>query len=94
MWESRISQSEVGDGGAMAAGRNLARRNAMRSGLVVVGAIAFGYLSIQVGFKPFLERAQESMERSQPQPKLESDPSSQLSSDDGFVSSFSEEERL
>ncbi|URE37108.1 hypothetical protein MUK42_34376 [Musa troglodytarum] len=37
----------------------------MRAGLVVVGAVAFGYLSFQVGFKPYLERAQEAMDRLQ-----------------------------
>ncbi|XP_038987603.1 uncharacterized protein LOC103700742 isoform X2 [Phoenix dactylifera] len=46
----------------MERGASRARQNAMRSGLVVVGAIAFGYLSFQVGFKPFLDRAQEAME--------------------------------
>ncbi|CAL9040296.1 unnamed protein product, partial [Musa acuminata subsp. burmannicoides] len=40
-----------------------ARQNAMRAGLVVVGAVAFGYLSFQVGFKPYLERAQEALDR-------------------------------
>ncbi|KAL2458625.1 Uncharacterized protein Fot_55655 [Forsythia ovata] len=32
--------------------------NAMRSGVVVMGALAFGYLTLQLGFKPFLEKAQ------------------------------------
>ncbi|BAF18052.1 uncharacterized protein [Oryza sativa Japonica Group] len=43
-------------------GRSRARQNAMRSGLVVLGAAAFGYLSFRVGFKPYLDRAQEAMD--------------------------------
>lgn len=35
------------------------KRNAIRSGIVVVGALAFGYLSMQIGFKPYLEKAQQ-----------------------------------
>ncbi|TKY72125.1 hypothetical protein E2542_SST00863 [Spatholobus suberectus] len=34
------------------------KMNAIRSGIVVLGALAFGYLSIQIGFKPYLEKAQ------------------------------------
>ncbi|KAL6618884.1 hypothetical protein ACP70R_034023 [Stipagrostis hirtigluma subsp. patula] len=41
-----------------------ARQNAMRSGLVVLGAVAFGYLSFRIGFKPYLDRAQEAMDNS------------------------------
>ncbi|KAK9725450.1 hypothetical protein RND81_05G144400 [Saponaria officinalis] len=39
--------------------------NAMRSGLVVLGAVAFGYLTLQLGFRPFLERAQRTLELEQ-----------------------------
>ncbi|KAI3704091.1 hypothetical protein L1987_74304 [Smallanthus sonchifolius] len=35
-----------------------AAKNGLRSGLVVIGALAFGYLSLQLGFKPYLEKAQ------------------------------------
>ncbi|KAI3496573.1 hypothetical protein L1887_38938 [Cichorium endivia] len=35
-----------------------AAKNGMRSGLVVIGAVAFGYLTLQLGFKPYLEKAQ------------------------------------
>uniref|UniRef100_A0A0D9WIZ2 hexokinase n=1 Tax=Leersia perrieri TaxID=77586 RepID=A0A0D9WIZ2_9ORYZ len=48
-----------GGGGSVSRG---ARQNAMRSGLVVLGAVAFGYLSFRVGFKPYLDRAQEAMD--------------------------------
>ncbi|GJM89554.1 hypothetical protein PR202_ga05758 [Eleusine coracana subsp. coracana] len=36
----------------------------MRSGVVVLGAVAFGYLSFRIGFKPYLDRAQEAMDSS------------------------------
>ncbi|TQD97554.1 hypothetical protein C1H46_016814 [Malus baccata] len=36
--------------------------NAMRSGVVVLGALAFGYLTLQLGFRPFLERAQSAVD--------------------------------
>lgn len=44
--------------------REIPKVNAMRSGVVVVGALAFGYLTLQLGFKPFLERAQETLDKS------------------------------
>ena len=47
---------------AMGAGGSRARQNAMRSGVVVLGAVAFGYLSFRVGFKPYLHQAQEAMD--------------------------------
>ncbi|KAG8086185.1 hypothetical protein GUJ93_ZPchr0010g7642 [Zizania palustris] len=43
-------------------GGSRARQNAIRSGLVVLGAVAFSYLSFRVGFKPYLDRAQEAMD--------------------------------
>lgn len=46
--------------------REKAMMNAMRSGVVVMGALAFGYLTLQLGFKPFLERAQVSDEQAEP----------------------------
>ena len=46
----------------MGAGGSRARQNAMRSGVVVLGAVAFGYLSFRVGFKPYLDQAQEAMD--------------------------------
>ncbi|KAI4304088.1 hypothetical protein MLD38_039647 [Melastoma candidum] len=52
--------------------RDGVRMNAMRSGLVVVASLAFGYLSFQVGFKPFLQNAQ-SQSLSQPQPLAPAD---------------------
>ncbi|KAJ1428763.1 hypothetical protein SESBI_08868 [Sesbania bispinosa] len=40
------------------------KMNAIRSGIVVLGALAFGYLSIQIGFKPYLDKAQQQMRSS------------------------------
>ncbi|KAL9264954.1 hypothetical protein AKJ16_DCAP12245 [Drosera capensis] len=36
-----------------------AKMNAMRSTVVVVGSLAFGYLTLQLGFRSFLEKARE-----------------------------------
>ncbi|MFS8032437.1 putative outer envelope membrane protein [Helianthus anomalus] len=36
-----------------------AAKNGLRSILVAIGALAFGYLSLQLGFKPYLEKAQQ-----------------------------------
>lgn len=45
------------------------KMNAIRSGIVVLGALAFGYLSLQIGFKPFLEKAQQhALQQSDPPP--------------------------
>ncbi|CDO99005.1 unnamed protein product [Coffea canephora] len=44
--------------------RGTAKMNAMRSGVVVLGALAFGYLTLQLGFKPFLEKAQKRQQES------------------------------
>ncbi|KAI8564554.1 hypothetical protein RHMOL_Rhmol03G0190200 [Rhododendron molle] len=44
--------------------REILKVNAMRSGVVVVGALAFGYLTLQLGFRPYLERAQETLDKS------------------------------
>jgi hypothetical protein len=50
-----------GEAAAMGGGGR-ARQNAIRSGIVVLGTAAFGYLSYRVGFKPYLDRAQEAMD--------------------------------
>lgn len=44
--------------------REIPKVNAMRSGVVVVGALAFGYLTLQLSFRPYLERAQETLDKS------------------------------
>ncbi|CAN0866386.1 hypothetical protein LINGRAHAP2_LOCUS9259 [Linum grandiflorum] len=48
--------------------------NAIKSGLVVLGALAFGYLTLEIGFKPILVKAQEE-ERQKQQEPLPSDDS-------------------
>ncbi|KAK7332298.1 hypothetical protein VNO80_29048 [Phaseolus coccineus] len=50
------------------------KMNAIRSGIVVLGTLAFGYLSIQIGFKPYLEKAQNQ------NALYQSDPSQEASS--------------
>ncbi|KAF5752294.1 hypothetical protein HS088_TW01G00202 [Tripterygium wilfordii] len=39
--------------------------NWIRSGLVVIGSLAFGYLTLEIGFKPFLLRAQQQQQQQQ-----------------------------
>ncbi|WOK95699.1 hypothetical protein Cni_G04406 [Canna indica] len=72
-------------------GRLRARNNAIRAGVVVVGSVAFAYLSFRVGFKPYLEQAQETMDRLQQDPQTRRDPPSS-SLDDSFIDSFPDEE--
>ncbi|KGN57013.1 hypothetical protein Csa_010432 [Cucumis sativus] len=48
--------------------KETAKLNAARSGLVVIGALAFGYLSLQLVFKPYLEKAQSSLQHPEPEP--------------------------
>ncbi|RAL38451.1 unnamed protein product [Cuscuta campestris] len=43
--------------------KETAKMNAMRSGLVVIGALAFGYLTLQLGLKPFLQRAEAQQQK-------------------------------
>ncbi|CAN6332295.1 unnamed protein product [Urochloa humidicola] len=52
----------------MGASGSRARQNAMRSGVVVLGTVAFGYLSFRVGFKPYLDQVQEAMDDSSHDP--------------------------
>ena len=41
------------------------KMNAIRSCIVVLGAVAFGYLSLHIGFKPFLQKAQQQQQQQQ-----------------------------
>ncbi|BFG15324.1 hypothetical protein Pyn_06433 [Prunus yedoensis var. nudiflora] len=59
--------------------RERTKVNAMRSGVVVLGALAFGYLTLQLGFRPFLERAQLAVDESEP-PSSSSSEQQQLNS--------------
>ncbi|KAJ3678956.1 hypothetical protein LUZ61_021120 [Rhynchospora tenuis] len=48
--------------------RSQAVQNGMRSAVVVIGALAFGYLSFKIGFKPYLDQAQQELSRLEPAP--------------------------
>ncbi|CAH9085840.1 unnamed protein product [Cuscuta epithymum] len=48
--------------------KGTAKMNAMRSGLVVIGALAFGYLTLHLGLKPFLQRAEAQQHHLLPDP--------------------------
>ncbi|KAF1890878.1 hypothetical protein Lal_00037449 [Lupinus albus] len=61
-------------------------RNAIRSGIVVLGALAFGYLSLQIGFKPYLHKAQQhqQQQQSQSQSRFDSESPSLSTDDESF----------
>ncbi|GAU33460.1 hypothetical protein TSUD_380960 [Trifolium subterraneum] len=70
------------------------KMNAIRSGIVVLGAIAFGYLSIQIGFKPYLEKAKADQQQQQHQNQLQkSDSDSELEPSSSFKETISFPER-
>lgn len=48
--------------------RERAKLNAIRSGIVIIGSLAFGYLTLEIGFKPFLQKAQEEEQNIRLQP--------------------------
>uniref|UniRef100_A0A1J3CYC3 Uncharacterized protein n=1 Tax=Noccaea caerulescens TaxID=107243 RepID=A0A1J3CYC3_NOCCA len=39
--------------------KGTAMDNAIRSAVVVLGSLAFGYISLELGYKPFLEKAEQ-----------------------------------
>ncbi|KAG2311816.1 hypothetical protein Bca52824_023373 [Brassica carinata] len=39
--------------------KRTAMDNAIRSSVVVLGSLAFGYMSLELGYKPFLEKAEQ-----------------------------------
>ncbi|KAF5206906.1 6.7 kDa chloroplast outer envelope membrane protein-like [Thalictrum thalictroides] len=43
-----------------------AKVNSLKSAIVVLGALAFGWLTIEIACKPFLEKAREEIEKSDP----------------------------
>lgn len=67
------------------------KMNAIRSGIVVLGALAFGYLSFRIGFKPYLEKAQVQQQQQQNEVQESRDSDSDPSSD--FKESISFPER-
>lgn len=40
--------------------------NSLKSAIVVLGALAFGWLTIELAFKPFLEKARSAIDKSDP----------------------------
>lgn len=65
------------------------KMNAIRSGIVVLGAVAFGYLSLRIGFKPYLEKAKADQYNQQQQHQNEVQ-QSESDSDSNPSSSFKE----
>lgn len=55
----------------------------MRSAVVVVGALAFGYLTLQLGFKPYIMKAELEQQR------REAESAAAPQSQDSFNDSFS-----
>ncbi|KAI3893642.1 hypothetical protein MKX03_006220 [Papaver bracteatum] len=40
--------------------------NSLKSALVVFGALAFGWLTMEIAFKPYLDKARAAMDKSDP----------------------------
>ncbi|KAJ8643610.1 hypothetical protein MRB53_005358 [Persea americana] len=47
-------------------GEGESTKKTVKSALVVAGAIAFGWLTIELAFKPFLDRVRGAMDKSDP----------------------------
>lgn len=67
-------------------------KNALRSAVVVIGALAFGHLTLQLAFKPYLEKTQQEFEQLQNQEAQSSESNDEqfddthiLMSDEGFT---------
>lgn len=67
--------------------RGTAKANAMRSAVVVIGALSFGYLTLRLGFKPYLEKAELEQQRREAQAAAASAAAAPQSRD-GFDDSF------
>ncbi|CAK8531058.1 unnamed protein product [Lathyrus sativus] len=67
------------------------KMNAIRSGIVVLGAVAFGYLSLRIGFKPYLEKAKADQYHHHQQQQHQNEvQQSESDSDSNLSSSFKE----
>ncbi|KAL9161538.1 hypothetical protein ABFS82_07G027600 [Erythranthe guttata] len=64
--------------------RGTAKMNALRSAVVVAGALAFGYLTVRVGFKSFIEEAQLEQQRQEALLQSQSADESEVSFGDSF----------
>ncbi|KAI3898780.1 hypothetical protein MKW92_046376 [Papaver armeniacum] len=40
--------------------------NSLKSALVIFGALAFGWLTMEIAFKPYLDKARAAMDKSDP----------------------------
>ncbi|KAH0937186.1 hypothetical protein HID58_004647 [Brassica napus] len=63
--------------------KRTAMDNAIRSSVVVLGSLAFGYMSLELGYKPFLEKAEQYERSVQSQ-------ASQHQQEQGLVFTFSQ----
>ncbi|EEF41725.1 outer envelope membrane protein 7 [Ricinus communis] len=53
----------------------------VKQAMVVVGALAFGWLAIEMAFKPFLDKARAAMDKSDPERDPDDSPPKDLPSD-------------
>lgn len=65
-----------------------AKVNSFKSAVVVLGALAFGWLTIEIACKPFLEKARDAIEKSDPT----HDPDDATNSSSSSSSSSSDED--
>ncbi|KAF8388015.1 hypothetical protein HHK36_026681 [Tetracentron sinense] len=42
------------------------KANSLKSAIVVFGALAFGWLTLEIAFKPFLDKARDAIDKSDP----------------------------
>ncbi|KAL5704753.1 hypothetical protein ACHQM5_023133 [Ranunculus cassubicifolius] len=63
-------------------GGSSAKVNSFKSAVVVLGALAFGWLTIEIACKPFLEKARDAMDKSDPNHDPDGDKSSSSTSDE------------
>ncbi|MCL7042630.1 hypothetical protein MKW94_022659 [Papaver nudicaule] len=66
--------------------------NSLKSAIVVFGALAFGWFTMEIAFKPYLDKAREAMDKSDPS----HDPDDQEEDEEDnnkIPKSFSDEEK-
>lgn len=57
----------------------MAKHNSLKSTAVVFGALAFGWLAIELAFKPWLDKARSAMDKSDPSRDPDDDAADQSS---------------
>ncbi|OIT02478.1 hypothetical protein A4A49_32692 [Nicotiana attenuata] len=60
----------------------MAKNNSLKSTAVVFGALAFGWLAIELAFKPWLDKARAAMDKSDPSRDPDDDDADQTSEAD------------